>query len=1202
MSVRFARWAAAGLGFCTIAAQVALIREFLVPFEGSELAFGTFFTAWFAWIALGATAMRRFPALHQAVTRRGPVLATLLPLAGLAGIWLIPLVRLLSGVPAYEPVPPGVLALAATLATAPVCLWTGLLFPAFCEAAAVGSRSGAALGYVLEGAGAVAGGLASLAAIRAGLGGAGLVVLAGLPLVILGAARALAKCRRDLRAAAPGLLPLLAWAVAAPVSLGDAFSRVRLQASLPEGEWVRDLETPYQVLTEARMPGQALLLTNGKVAASFPPGPGEEGIAALLAALPERRDRALVLGEEGLPLAARLARYFREVRCVLRDPAYGDLFRQAWIASGTPPDPLERVAIEVGDERAWVQRLSGPRTGADADRPDLAVVAAGEPTTLLTNRLYTVEFLQELRRVLAPGGVVALPVRSGENALGSELLRYGQSIWRTLAAVFGSVAAIPGDQAVLVASDRLSPLDPAGLADRYRAFAPSPAPFPPEAFLTLLPPDRMLLAAALYGAPETPADLVNRDGRPLASLLQLLARLRESDSALVGMLSDGYRAGPWLLAGLLVLFAWVVFRERVRRDASPEGYAASVLIGVVGGSSIATHTLLLATWQARVGAIFDGIGLLTSASMAGLTLGSLGARRWAGRLEPPAVRRWALAHALAVAAMLVLAPTLLQALGASRPGFFAAFLLAGLGTGAAWPLAAGLAPEERVAARLEAADHWGATLLSGLGGVLFLAVFGADATFRALGGLVAIAAALVALDGVLLRSDRLREHRLWRSLSTPAFPWRAAPAAAMMLGLGALLWWHASRPEDPGLSPRLSPEAVRRIEPFTTAIPQEDPFPHHRLEGIEGTPLGAVAASSRAVAPEVRGYGGPLNLALSVGEDGRIRGATVIAHRETPSYTRGLPTLLQVLAGRDARRPLTATDLGGIDAMTGATVTRDAVLAALDRTRAALAGEVLGLSAEGAAPRPPWWRSLLDARAVYVLLSLAAALWVHLRGGPRLRLLLLGLSAVLGGLVFNLQLSASWLAMLARGQWPAWQADAALALLSAGAILFAGTLGPLYCAHLCPFGALQELASRVSGRLGLVGRPSPRLSILARSLKYGVLLLVVLSLFQPRPEAALAFDPLAVAFSGRLEGPGAWMVLAALVGSLLVFRFWCRVFCPVGALLLLGNRLAAWLGLGPARFFPACDLDVRGPHDLECLRCNRCVRGAGSVPGPKEDP
>jgi len=491
--------------------------------------------------------------------------------------------------------------------------------------------------------------------------------------------------------------------------------------------------------------------------------------------------------------------------------------------------------------------------------------------------------------------------------------------------------------------------------------------------------------------------------------------------------------------------------------------------------------------------------------------------------------------------------------------------------------------------------------MSAVGGVICLAAFGISATFRALAGMVAIAGALAVLDGALSRRRRPSSRRLWRSLSSPAFPWRWAPAAGAFLALGSLLLWHASREPDPGLSPRLTPEDLRRIEPFSTAVPREDPFPHHRLEGLETGPGGAVVASTQAVAPEVRGYGGPLNLALSVGDDGRIRGAAVIAHRETPSYVRGLPALLQALAGRDARRPLATGDLREIDAMTGATVTRDAVLAALDRTRAALAAEVLGIPAEGAAPKSPWWHSLADARVVWVAVSLLAAVLVHLRGGPRSRLALLAVSAIVGGAVFNLQLSASWVASLARGQWPSWEANGALALLSAGALLLAAILGPIYCAHLCPFGALQELVGRVSERLGWIGRPGPRLSRIARSLKYGVLVLVVLSLFSRRPEGALAFDPLAAAFSGRLEGPGTFLAVTALAGSLLAFRFWCRVFCPVGAFLLMGNRVAGWLGLGPQRSFAACDLDVQGPHDLECLRCNRCVAAGRTGPVPRQE-
>jgi len=64
-----------------------------------------------------------------------------------------------------------------------------------------------------------------------------------------------------------------------------------------------------------------------------------------------------------------------------------------------------------------------------------------------------------------------------------------------------------------------------------------------------------------------------------------------------------------------------------------------------------------------------------------------------------------------------------------------------------------------------------------------------------------------------------------------------------------------------------------------------------------------------------------------------------------------------------------------------------------------------------------------------------------------------------------------------------------------------------------------------------------------------------------------------------------------LVGSLFYFRFWCRYFCPAGAFLALGNKLALLQRLAPKRRFEHCDLGVREEYDIDCIRCNRCLTG-----------
>jgi polyferredoxin len=70
------------------------------------------------------------------------------------------------------------------------------------------------------------------------------------------------------------------------------------------------------------------------------------------------------------------------------------------------------------------------------------------------------------------------------------------------------------------------------------------------------------------------------------------------------------------------------------------------------------------------------------------------------------------------------------------------------------------------------------------------------------------------------------------------------------------------------------------------------------------------------------------------------------------------------------------------------------------------------------------------------------------------------------------------------------------------------------------------------------------------------------------------------------------LVAVVLLGSLVYVRFWCRYFCPLGAFLALGNKLALLQRLAPQRRFEHCDLGVRDEFDLDCIRCGRCLTGA----------
>jgi hypothetical protein len=198
---------------------------------------------------------------------------------------------------------------------------------------------------------------------------------------------------------------------------------------------------------------------------------------------------------------------------------------------------------------------------------------------------------------------------------------------------------------------------------------------------------------------------------------------------------------------------------------------------------------------------------------------------------------------------------------------------------------------------------------------------------------------------------------------------------------------------------------------------------------------------------------------------------------------------------------------------------------------------------------------------------------------------------LVGGALLDVQLSASWLQSLARLEPPSLVATPALWLLTVGVLGLALFQGPVYCAHACPVGAAQEWIGRLGVLAGWQRTPPSSLRDRFRAAKYVLLVLVVATPLMPDAAIALAWDPLAAAFASRPPRLGLGVAGVVAVASLVWLRPWCRFLCPVGAFLNLFNPVARRIARQPSRAYGDCDLGVRGPEDVDCLQCNRCVRG-----------
>lgn len=185
-----------------------------------------------------------------------------------------------------------------------------------------------------------------------------------------------------------------------------------------------------------------------------------------------------------------------------------------------------------------------------------------------------------------------------------------------------------------------------------------------------------------------------------------------------------------------------------------------------------------------------------------------------------------------------------------------------------------------------------------------------------------------------------------------------------------------------------------------------------------------------------------------------------------------------------------------------------------------------------------------------------------------------------------------------------------------GFLLAVGVLlGRVVCGFLCPFGLIQELIHRI---------PSPKLRLprWTRALKYVILVVFVglmpvlltdfMGMGQPAfcqyicPSGTLlgALPLLAVREELRDALGGLFLlkvfILAVtLVSCVLVYRFFCKTLCPLGAIYGILNRVSFWrLQVDESRCVHCgkcarvCKMDVDpvcAPDSPECIRCGACA-------------
>jgi len=1219
--MRFARgFLIFSYGLFTIAAQSLLFREYLTTFEGNDISVGIFFSSWFLWVAFGAILVYRTKTFAQILLKNIELLLLAFLPAFILQWILIVQARELAGIESYTLWSIRAMLLLSLIINAPVSSITGMFFPIACRWAGISSQGSgvskilvheprspvpeqAVSGvYIIEAAGSFLGGLGATVLLGLGVSSAKIFFILAFVLSLSAIWVRLAKTRRWGWAFVPVFI-LVSLIAGVDKHLSQQIRIIKWNKLLPQGKLTGSFQTAQAEYLYGIYQDQWVAVREGSTAEVLPDYESAGRIAAISLCQNLQASRILVIGS-GLGLCRQLLR-LPQIQTI--SWAHCDSEYVQKINFILPPELKindQRFHTLLGDIRSLLSRAQGHVSRAP--NYDVVIINLPDATSSVLNRYYTLEFYRQIKDALRQNGILAVRIAGGENIMGTELINLGASTKLTLQSVFSKLVLVPGEDTWFIASDSQNISgEPGTLRDRFTQIGGASSIFPPQALLSVYLPDRAAAALENYAGADLPKSiLINRDSRPLTHLYSLLLAAKQSGAPVTRLVKYLALAGP--LAFVVPILVFIALRatyilsrrtylssyeSRVTNHVTrTSSFDSSFLIFSAGLVGIGVVIVLMYLYQTHFGSLYLYIGIISSLFMVGLTAGAALTSSLVARCSGHGSR--ATGHIFAV----IIVHTLVLATIAFWPGqlwthlFFAiAFVWCGVCAGCYFPLAAqqlvGSGFETgQVGSKLETADHIGASIGGLLTGLTLVPVLGASVTLFVF--------ILLLLTNVPLAALRAyKPASLESRISNFEFQSRRLGYILFGIGVSVILCSNLLSRASARLTPSLPLHSAQALA-GALRLEQKSTVPRDSAREISyfkvadaNDRLTGYIFSSEELAPEIRGFGGKINLAIYADPSGTLINFHIIRSNETPAYLAMLSQWCGLLNGRRLFQPQPFAD---IDAVTGATVSSKAILSALQISGQRFATQILGRSLKPQVTEETHRAYYLpDSYGIYLITTFLLALIVTYRGGFWSRLAVLSLTLIVGGIILNAQYSSEQIATILSLHVPATGLTGAFLLVAAIPLLII-FFGNIYCGYICPFGAAQEL-------LGYVVPDRLKHPITlekmrkARFVKYVVLFIFIILFFSSRNRSTLATDPLISFFNLRFwKWSMIVIVTAALIGSAFYVRFWCRYLCPAGAFLSLLNNVIVLKRYLPAKRFAKCEFGLTAKDHLDCIYCDRC--------------
>lgn len=353
----------------------------------------------------------------------------------------------------------------------------------------------------------------------------------------------------------------------------------------------------------------------------------------------------------------------------------------------------------------------------------------------------------------------------------------------------------------------------------------------------------------------------------------------------------------------------------------------------------------------------------------------------------------------------------------------------------------------------------------------------------------------------------------------------------------------AVRQRIQGESPVTAAEVVSLLPGAVSLRPDDSARDGLFVLDRAGRELGYVVRTQPACR-DILGYAGVTDTLVVLDRGWKILGLKIHSSEDTASYVQDIAIDRRFLKKWNGLTWDAAADLdlkaAGIEGVSGGTMTSMAIAQSV-KARLQLNRDQL----VSAVPLRFAWRdyAMLVVLAAAALMAFGRPAWRHRWKRPYQFALIIYVGLIAGDLLAQ-KLFVGW----ARAGIP-WTTAPGLVLLTAAALLVPFATGkPLYCHHLCPHGAAQELLAHYRPTRFQITLSAP----VIRSLEYlpsGFLVLTLIVACLALPLDLAGLEPFA-AYIIRSAGVVTLTVAAVgLVASFFVPQAYCRFGCPTGALL-----------------------------------------------------